>query len=149
MTARTCSRVTPAFTVRMTITPVVVGEVTAGQPLDLEAELAQPFFREVDLTVLKRIFIAAADQERELIAISLEEAAEVEPIALRLVIGHEARRGGEIEQAIAAAHGVVQLADLGVRDLIAFGPHHPSRQLEQPEGASHTLVGPLGAVDGP
>src|SRR5215471_19093998 len=219
MTAMTCSRVTPAFAVRMTITPVVVGEeawawataelvievapirvkvsakttlrsafivlvsgswkaslfsvagswlhscqsslefrdqgcqgfgllvrgeVTAGQALDLEAELAQPFFREVDLPVLERILIAAADQERELIAISLEEAAEVEPIALRLVIGHEARRGGEIEEAIAAAHGVVQLADLGVRDLIGFGPHHASRQLEEPVGASQTRVGPLG-----
>ena len=61
---------------------LIRGEVTAGQPLDLEAELAQPLFREVDLPVLKRIFIAAADQERELIAISLEEAAEVEPIEL-------------------------------------------------------------------
>src|SRR5262245_37971753 len=87
------------------------GEVTAGQPHYLKAELAQPFFREVDLPVLKPIFIAAADQERELIAISLEEAAEVEPIALRLVIGHEARRGGEIEQPIAVAHDVVQLVD--------------------------------------
>jgi hypothetical protein len=45
--------------------------MTAGQPLYLEAELAQPFFREVDLPVLKPIFIAAADQERELFAISL------------------------------------------------------------------------------
>jgi len=35
--------------------------VTAGQPLDLEVEHAQPFFREVDLPVLKRIFVAAAD----------------------------------------------------------------------------------------
>src|SRR5258707_9753955 len=30
MTAMTCSRVTPAFTVRMTITPVVVGEVACA-----------------------------------------------------------------------------------------------------------------------
>jgi hypothetical protein len=40
--------------------------------------------------VFKRIFIAAAHQERELIAISLEEAAEIEPVALRLVISDKA-----------------------------------------------------------
>ena len=217
MSAMTCSRVTPAFAVRITITPVVVGEeawawataelvmdvapvrvkvsakttlrsafvvlvsaimagflvlscrepaaflksslelrdqgcqgfgllirgeMTAGQPLYLEAKLAQPFFREVDLPVLKPIFIAAADQERELIAISLEEAAEVEPIALRIVIGHEARRGGKIEQTIAAAHGVLKLVNLGIRDPIAFGPHHPCRQLEQREGAAQTPAMP-------
>lgn len=60
------------------------------------------------------------------------------------MIGREARCGREIKQAIAAAHGVVQLAGLGVRNFIGFGPHQPSRQLEQPEGASHTLVSPLG-----
>ena len=75
---------------------LIRGEVTAGQPLDLEAELAQPFLREVDLPVLKGIFVAAAHQERELTAVSLKEVAEVEPIALRFVISHEAgsrRRG--------------------------------------------------------
>jgi len=51
---------------------LIRGEVTAGQPFDLEAELTKPFFREVDLPVLKGIFIAAAHQERELIAICLE-----------------------------------------------------------------------------
>jgi hypothetical protein len=61
--------------------------VTAGQPLDLEAELAQSLAREVDLPVLKGIFVAATHQEREAAAVSVEEAAEVEPIALRLVIG--------------------------------------------------------------
>ena len=73
------------------------GEVTAGQTLDLEAELAQPFLGEVDLPVFKRIIVAAAHQERELTAISLEEAAEVEPIALRFVIGHEASCPREVE----------------------------------------------------
>src|SRR5215470_13339822 len=34
MTAMTCSRVTPAFTVRMTITPVVVGEVACAWATD-------------------------------------------------------------------------------------------------------------------
>jgi hypothetical protein len=62
------------------------GEVTAGQPLDLESQLAQPFLGEVDLPVFKGIFVAAADKERELISISLKETAEIEPIALRFVI---------------------------------------------------------------
>src|SRR6516165_12789176 len=88
---------------------LIRGEVTAGQPLDLEAELAQPFLREIDLPVLKGIFIAAAHPERELTAISLEEAAEVEPIALRFVIGHEACSSREVKQAIVSAHGVVEL----------------------------------------
>jgi hypothetical protein len=47
------------------------GEVTAGQSLDLEAELAQPFLSEVDLPVFKGIFVAAADKEPELWADSL------------------------------------------------------------------------------
>src|SRR5437868_929421 len=34
MTAMTCSRVTPAFTVRMTITPVVVGELVCAWAAD-------------------------------------------------------------------------------------------------------------------
>ena len=76
--------------------------MTAGQSLDLEAERAQSFFREVNLPVFKGIFVAATDQEGELIAVKLEETAEVEPIALRLVIGCEARRCGEVEQAIVA-----------------------------------------------
>ena len=43
---------------------LVRGEVTARQPLDLEPEFAEPFLREVDLPVLKGIFVAAAHQER-------------------------------------------------------------------------------------
>jgi len=74
-------------------------EVTAGQMLDLEAEFAQPFMRELDLSVFKGIFVTAAHEERELIAISLEEVTQVEPVTLRFVISHEARCGGEVEQA--------------------------------------------------
>src|SRR6516162_11385224 len=44
---------------------LVCGEVTAGQTLDLEAELAQPFLRQVDLPVFKGILVAAAHEERE------------------------------------------------------------------------------------
>src|SRR5262245_16997699 len=57
---------------------LIRGKVTAGQPLDLKAEPTKAFFREVDLSVLKGVIIAAAHQERELTAISLEKAAEVE-----------------------------------------------------------------------
>jgi len=120
------------------------GEVTAGQPLDLEAELAQPYLGEVDLAMFEGIFVAAADQERELVSISVEEGAEVEPIALRLVIGREARSSRGVEQAIVAAQGVIQLANLGVRDLIAFGPHHADHHLEQSEGTAQTSAGPIG-----
>jgi hypothetical protein len=52
---------------------LIRGEVTAGQPLDLEAELAQSFLRDVNLPVFKGIFVAAANQERELTAVSLKE----------------------------------------------------------------------------
>src|SRR5258708_25668595 len=51
---------------------LIRGEVTAGQPLDLEAELAQPFLYETDLPVLKCIFIAPAHPERELATVGLE-----------------------------------------------------------------------------
>ena len=42
--------------------------MTAGQPFDLEAELAQSFLREADLPVFKGILVTAAHEERELIA---------------------------------------------------------------------------------
>jgi hypothetical protein len=59
--------------------------VASGQPLDPEAELAQPLLREVDLPVLEGILIAAAHPKRELIAVSLEEVAKVEPIVTTAV----------------------------------------------------------------
>src|SRR5215469_8070412 len=59
--------------------PFIRGEVTAGQPLNLEAEVAQSFLREIDLPVFKGIFVAAAHQERELIGIRLEKVTEVKP----------------------------------------------------------------------
>ncbi len=64
--------------------------MAAGQTLDPKTERFQPFLREVHLPMFKGIFVAAAYQERELIAISLEEVTEVEPVALRFVIRHEA-----------------------------------------------------------
>ncbi len=98
--------------------------MTARQTHDLEAEFAQPFLRKVDLPMFKGIFVTAANKERELSAISLEEVAEVKPVALRFVIGCEARCSREVEPAIVAVYSVVDLADLGVRDLIDFGPHN-------------------------
>ena len=65
-------------------------EVTAWQPLDREPKLAKSFLREVDLLVFEGIFVAAAHQKRKLVAIYLEEVAEVESVALRSVISLEA-----------------------------------------------------------
>ena len=119
------------------------GEVTTGQSLDREAEFAQSFLREVDLLVFKGIFVAAAHQERELIAISLEELTEVEPIALRFVISHEARCGGEVEQAVVTVYGAVEFAEFGVCYVIAIRPHLPysGHSFEQREGEA-----PAGSV---
>jgi len=69
-------------------------EVTTGQMLDLEVEFAQPFMCELDLSVFKGIFVAAAYQKRELMVISSKELTEVESVTLRFVICHEVRRGG-------------------------------------------------------
>jgi|SRR6516162_7647432 len=98
-------------------------EVAAGQPLDLEAEFAQAVLRKVNLPMFKRVFVAAADQKRELSAISLEDVPEVEPIPLRFVIRYEASASGEVEQAIVTVQGVMELAELGFSYAIAFGPH--------------------------
>jgi hypothetical protein len=87
---------------------LIRGEVTAGQPLDPKAE-SQSFVREIDLPMLKGIFATAADEERELVSINPEEAAKVEPIALRFAIGNEARCGREVEQAIVAIQGAVKV----------------------------------------
>jgi hypothetical protein len=73
------------------------GKVSTGQTLDLEAELAQPFLREVDLPALKGIFVAAAYEDRELTAIGPVKAAEIQPVALRLVIDHEPGSCCEVE----------------------------------------------------
>jgi len=119
--------------------------VTARQTHNLEAEFAQPFLRKVDLPMFKGVFVTTANKERELTAISLEEVAEVEPVALRFVIGCEASCSREVEPAIVAVYSVVDLADLGVRDLIDFGPHNsPQHHLEHGEGARQTLAGPVG-----
>jgi len=125
---------------------LIRGEMTARQALDLEAELAQSFMREVDLPVLKGVLVTAAHQERELIAISLEEVTEVEPITLRFVISHETRCGGEVEQAVVTVHSAMELAELGVCYVIAFGPHLPysGHPLEQRERSAQALAGPLG-----
>jgi len=122
------------------------GEVSAGQPLDLEAQLVQSFLCEVHLPVFKGIFIAAAHKEWELIAISLEEVTKVEPIALRFVISHEACSRGEEEQAIVTVHDAMNLEKFGVSYAIAFGPHLPySRHpLEEREGAAHPPASPIG-----
>jgi hypothetical protein len=101
--------------------------------------------REVDLPMLKGIFVAAAHQERELIAISLEEVTEVEPFPLRFVISDEACRGSKVKQTIVAVHGAMELAEFGVRYVIAFGPHLPYswHPLEEPEGSAHAPASPV------
>jgi hypothetical protein len=45
----------------------------------------------------KRVFVAAAYKERKLTAIRLVKAAEVQPVALRFVIDHEASSCCEVE----------------------------------------------------
>src|SRR5262249_52538022 len=75
--------------------------------------------------------------------ISLEEAAQVEPLALRLVIDREARCCREVEPSIVAVDGVVKLAGLGGRNFIVLGPHHPCQHLENGEGARPEPAGPL------
>jgi hypothetical protein len=80
------------------------GEMPTGQPFDLEAEFDQSFLCEVDLSGFKWIFLAAAHQERELIAISLEELAEIEPVALCIVVSRETGARREVEAAIMAIY---------------------------------------------
>src|SRR5260221_14735021 len=96
------------------------GRVAAGQRHNVGTEFARPFLRKADLPMFKGVFVTTANKERELTAISLEEMAEVEPVALRFVIGCEASCSREVEPAIVAVYSVVDLADLGVRDLIDF-----------------------------
>ena len=103
----------------------VRGEVATWQPLDREPKLAKSFLREVDLLVFEGIFVAAAHQERKLVAISLEEVAEVESVALRSVISLEASCRGKVEQTIVAVHSAMEFAQLGVCYVIASGPHLP------------------------
>jgi hypothetical protein len=121
---------------RQSVGLLIRGEVPTTQTLDLQAELAQPFLREVNLPPLKGIFVAAANEEWKLTPIRVEETAEVQTVALRLVIGREAGASRKIEQAIMAVHGVVKFANLGVRNPIAFRPHYPRQQLEQGKGSS-------------
>jgi hypothetical protein len=97
--------------------------VTAGQTLDSKAEFSQSFLGEIDLPMLKEIFVAAAHQKCELIVISLEEPTEVEPIALLYMISHEAGGGGEVEQAVVTVHGGVEFDEFGFPYVVASGPH--------------------------
>ena len=54
--------------------------------------------------MLKGILVAAADKEWELIAIRVEEVAEVETVALRSLIGRETGARREVEAAIMAIY---------------------------------------------
>jgi len=118
--------------------------VTAGQTLDLEAKLSQSLLRKVDLPVLKGIFLATSNEERKSSAISRKETTEVEPFGLCFVISREASRGREVEPTIMAVYGVVELANLRVRYLIAFRPHHACQHLERDEGACQSSARPVG-----
>src|SRR5579872_3093117 len=96
--------------------------------------------------MFKWILVAATQKKRELIAVSLIDVAEIEPIALRLVIGHEACRGGEVKQAIVAVHGAMEFAELGVCYVVALGPHlphsrHPLEKRERPAHAATSSIG--------
>src|SRR5579872_4415955 len=92
--------------------------------------------------MFKWILVAATQKKRELIAVSLIDVAEIEPIALRLVIGHEACRGGEVKQAIVAVHGAMEFAELGVCYVVALGPHlpHSRHPLEKRERPAHAFA---------
>jgi hypothetical protein len=81
---------------------LVGGEMAARQALDLKTGSREPLLREIDLTMLERIFVATANQEWESIAIGVEELSEVEAIALRFVIGYETRSCCEEERSIMA-----------------------------------------------
>ena len=96
--------------------------------------------------MFKGIFITASHQERELISISREETSEGEPVALRFVINHKACCGGEVEQAVVAVHGVMELPEFGVCHVIAFGPHlsYSGHSLEHRERAAQALAGAAG-----
>ena len=82
-------------------------KVAAGKMRDRESASAQAFFREHDLTtLLERIFVAAAHQERNLAAICLVDAAEIEPASFGAVLRREA--GGTIqEEELSAAQSAV------------------------------------------
>ena len=97
--------------------------VAAGQPFDLQAELAQSLLREVDLPVFKGILAGAAHKEQEYDAIALRaDRNRADRLAL-CDAGHEACGGGEVEQAIVAVHGAIEFAQLGVRYVIAGMDH--------------------------
>ena len=120
------------------------GEMPTGQLLDPEAECAQAFLCKFDLPAFKGIFLAAADQERKLIAISLEELAEIEPVALCIVVSRETGARREVEAAIMAIYALQEFANLIVRDLIASRPHHACHHLGHSERAAQTSTRPFG-----
>ena len=55
------SSLEPRNRVRQGFRLLIRGEVTAGQPFDFEPQSAQPFLREVDLAMLKGIFVTSSD----------------------------------------------------------------------------------------
>ena len=66
------------------------GEMPTRQTFDPQAEHRQPLACKVDLTMFEGVFVAAADQERELAAISVEYLLEIQPVSLPLLVGDEA-----------------------------------------------------------
>src|SRR5262245_13855130 len=75
MTAMTCSRVTPAFTVRMTINPVVVGETACVWATDEWAmEVAPIKVRVSAKTTLRSAFIILFLRSRQALLFSVTNA---------------------------------------------------------------------------
>ena len=69
-------------------------KMAAREPRDCESFRIKAFLRENDLTMLERIFVAAADEKRNLAAVCIVYAAEIEPGSLSAVLGDKA--GGTI-----------------------------------------------------
>ena len=53
---------------------------------DRESSFAQALFRKRYLAMLERIFVATADDERNLAAVGVEDAPEIEAVSLRPVL---------------------------------------------------------------
>src|SRR5438445_13784576 len=87
MTVMTCSRVTPAFTVRMTITPVVVGETACAWATDGWAmEVAPIRVRVSAKTTLRIAFIGLVSRRSPLFFEIAHDVANVGARHQRLLI---------------------------------------------------------------
>ena len=105
---------------------------------DRESSFAQALFRKRYLAMLERIFVATADDERNLAAVGVEDAPEIEAVSLRPVLVDETCGAIQVKESVVSLERGVEIARflfprVGILRTVAFRPHDGGDRFERSE----------------